>query len=121
MRSTMVSYVVSRIVSSLAAICRTRSSGTAFRLVLGGRVDKFDNLSAPKFSPRVVFIVKPAEDHSVTLSFNQAYRAPSVINNFLQTGIISLVDVSGLSPLRPAPLRPAVAQPFPLLVNAVGS
>ena len=92
-----------------------------FRLVLGGRVDKFGNLSDPKFSPRIAFIVKPAEDHSVTLSFNQAYRAPSVINNFLQTSIVSPVDLSGLAPLLPPPLQPAVAQPFPLIVNAVGS
>ena len=92
-----------------------------FRLVLGGRVDKFGNLSDPKFSPRVAFIVKPGEDHSVTLSFNQAYRAPSVINNFLQTSIVSPVDLSGLAPLLPPVLRPAVAQPFPLIVNAVGS
>ena len=92
-----------------------------FRLVLGGRVDKFGNLSDPKFSPRIAFIVKPAEDHSVTLSFNQAYRTPSVINNFLQTSIVSRVDLSGLAPLLPPPLQPAVAQPFPLIVNAVGS
>ena len=92
-----------------------------FRLVLGGRVDKFGNLSDPKFSPRIAFIVKPAEDHSVTLSFNQAYRAPSVINNFLQTSIVSPVDLSGLAPLLPPVLQPAVAQPFPLVVNAVGS
>ena len=45
-----------------------------FPLVLGGRVDKFGNLSDPKFSPRIAFIVKPAEDHSVTLSFNREYR-----------------------------------------------
>ena len=92
-----------------------------FRLVLGGRVDKFGNLSDPKFSPRIAFIFKPAEDHSVTLSFNQAYRAPSVINNFLQTSIVSPVDLSGLAPLLPPPLQPAVAQPFPLIVNGVGS
>ena len=92
-----------------------------FRLVLGGRLDKFGNLSGPKFAPRVAFIVKPAEDHSVTLSFNQAYRSPSVINNFLQTSIVSPVDLSGLAPLLPPVLQPAVAQPFPLIVNAVGS
>ena len=92
-----------------------------FRLVLGGRVDKFGNLSDPKFSPRIAFIVKPAEDHSVTLSFNRAYRAPAVINNFLQTSIVSRVDLSGLAALLPPPLQPAVAQPFPLIVNGVGS
>ncbi len=92
-----------------------------FRLVLGGRVDKFGNLSAPKFSPRIAFIVKPTEDHSITLSFNQAYRAPSAINNALQTSIVTPVDLSGLAPLLPPVLQPAVAQPFPLIVNAVGS
>ena len=92
-----------------------------FRLVLGGRVDKFGNLSDPKFSPRIAFIVKPTEDHSVTLSFNRAYRAPSVINNFLQTNIVNPVDLSGLAPLLPLALQPAVAQPFPLIVNAIGS
>ena len=92
-----------------------------FRLVLGGRVDKFGNRSAPKVSPRIAFLVKPAEDHAVTLSYNRAFRAPSVINNTLQTRIVSPVDLTGLAPLLPPVLRPAVAQPFPLVVNAVGS
>ena len=92
-----------------------------FRLVLGGRVDKFGNLSDPKFSPRIAFIVKPAEDHSVTLSYNRAFRSPSVINNLLRTSIVSPVDLSGLAPLLPPLLQPAVAQSFPLVVNAVGS
>ena len=92
-----------------------------FRLVLGTRVDKFGNLSGPKVSPRVAVVVKPAADHSVTLSFNQAYRAPSFLNNFLQARIVSPVDLRGLAPLLPPPLQPAVAHPFPLVVNAVGS
>ena len=92
-----------------------------FRLVLGGRVDKFGNLSDPKVSPRIAFIVKPAADHSVTLSYNRAFRAPSVINNALQTNIVSPVALSALAPLLPPGLQPAVAQPFPLVVGAVGS
>ena len=92
-----------------------------FRLVLGGRVDKFGNRSDPKVSPRIAFLVKPAEDHAVTLSYNRAFRAPSVINNTLQTRIVSPVDLTGLAPLLPPVLQPAVAQPFPLVVNAVGS
>ena len=92
-----------------------------FRLVLGGRVDKFGNRSDPKVSPRIAFLVKPAADHSVTLSYNRAFRAPSVINNTLQTSIVSPVDLTGLAPLLPPLLQPAVAQPFPLVVNAVGS
>ena len=92
-----------------------------FRLVLGARVDKFGNLSNPKVSPRIAFLVKPAEDHSITLSYNRAFRAPSVINNALQTSIVSPVDLSALAPLLPPGLQPAVAQPFPLVVGAVGS
>ena len=92
-----------------------------FRLVLGGRVDKFGNLSDLKFSPRIAFLVKPAENHSVTLSYNRAFRAPSVINNALQTNIVSPVDLSALAPLLPPGLQPAVAQPFPLVVAGVGS
>ena len=96
-----------------------------FRLVLGARVDKFGNLSNPKVSPRIAFLVKPAEDHSITLSYNRAFRAPSVINNALQTSIVSPVDLSTLAPLLPLGLPPglppAVAQPFPLVVGAVGS
>ena len=91
------------------------------RLVLGGRVDKFGNLSDPKVSPRIAFIIKPAADHSVTLSYNRAFRAPSVINNALQTNIVSPVALSALAPLLPPGLQPAVAQPFPLVVGAVGS
>ena len=92
-----------------------------FRLVLGARVDKFGHLSNPKVSPRIAFLVKPAEDHSITLSYNRAFRAPSVINNALQTSIVSPVDLSTLAPLLPPGLPPAVAQPFPLVVGAVGS
>ena len=87
-------------------------------------MDKFGNLSDPKFSPRIAFIVKPAEDHSVTLSYNRAFRvgiAPSVINNALQTNIVSPVDLSALAPLLPPVLQPAVAEPFPLVVGASGS
>ena len=92
-----------------------------FRLVLGARVDKFGHLSNPKVSPRLAFLVKPAEDHSITLSYNRAFRAPSVMNNALQTSIVSPVDLSTLAPLLPPGLQPAVAQPFPLVVGAVGS
>ena len=92
-----------------------------FRLVLGGRVDKFGNLSNPKFSPRIAFLVKPAENHSITLSYNRAFRAPSFINNALQTNIVSPVDLSALAPLLPPGLQPAVAKPFPLVVAGVGS
>src|SRR5262249_23224839 len=53
--------------------------------------------------------------------FNRAFRSPSVINNFLDTQIVVPTDLSALAPLLPPQLAPVVAQPFPLVVKAVGS
>ena len=115
-----------------------------FRLVLGGRVDKFGNLAKPVFSPRVSFMMKPGVDHSVTLSYNRAFRSPSMINNFLDMQVVQPVDLSGLAVFRPflpfllpPSLPPAAAQgalqqleqqldqttaqPFPLVVRVAGS
>ena len=115
-----------------------------FRLVLGGRVDKFGNLAKPVFSPRLAFMMKPGVDHSVTLSYNRAFRSPSMINNFLDMSIVQPVDLSALAAFRPflpillpPSLSPAVAQgalqqleqqldqttaqPFPLVVRVAGS
>jgi outer membrane receptor protein involved in Fe transport len=115
-----------------------------FRLVLGGRVDKFGNLANPVFSPRLAFMVKPGVDHSVTLSYNRAFRSPSMVDNFLDMSILQPVDLSPLAAFRPLlpillppGLPPAVAQgavqqleqqldqttaqPFPLVVRASGS
>jgi len=91
------------------------------RLTIGGRGDKFGNLTDPVFSPRIAAVVTVAPSQTVRASFNRAFRSPSVINNYLSTQIVSPTDLSGLAPLLPAPLAPLVAQPFPLVVNAVGS
>lgn len=91
------------------------------RLNLGARVDKFGNLEDPVFSPRLSATFKPAPDHAVRVSYNRAFRSPSVINNYLNLSIVTLRDLSGLAPLLPAPLQPLVATPFPLIVGAIGS
>ena len=91
------------------------------RLTMGGRVDKFGSLSDAVFSPRVAAVFKPIRDHAVRVSFNRAFRSPSVINNYLNTGIVVPTDLSALAPLLPAASRPLVSQPFPLAVQAVGS
>src|SRR4029077_5425421 len=53
------------------------------RLTVGGRVDKFATLSDPVFSPRLAAVFKVRDDHSIRVSFNRAFRSPSVINNYL--------------------------------------
>jgi outer membrane receptor protein involved in Fe transport len=95
--------------------------GRFVRLSVGGRVDKFGNLDDAVFSPRVSATFKPAENHGIRVSFNRAFRSPSVINNYLETSIVAPQDLSGLAPFLPPPLRPLVATPFNLVVDAVGS
>jgi outer membrane receptor protein involved in Fe transport len=82
-----------------------------FRFTAGGRIDKFGNLSDPVFSPRLTAIYKPVNDQSVRVSYNKAFRSPSVINNYLDTKIVVPTDLTALG----------VPTPFPLVVNAVGS
>lgn len=49
----------------------------------GARVDKFGNIEGAVLSPRLSLIWKPGPNHSVRAPFNRAFRAPSVINNYL--------------------------------------
>jgi outer membrane receptor protein involved in Fe transport len=69
-----------------------------FRLVIGGRVDRFDYLDDVVFSPRTTFMIKPREDQTLRLSYNRAYRSPSVINNFLDLTIAQPIDLGLFSP-----------------------
>jgi len=92
-----------------------------FRFTIGGRVDKFGNLSDPVFSPRLAAVVKPVANHAFRVSYNRAFRSPSVTNNYLDTSIVAPQDLRGLAPLLPPALQPFVAAPFPLVVKAVGS
>ena len=65
-----------------------------FRLVAGARVDRFDFIDDWVFSPRVTFMVKPEENHTFRVSYNRAYRSPSVINNFIDLVISQPVNLS---------------------------
>ena len=91
------------------------------RLSIGARVDKFGNIEDPAFSPRVSVSFRAADNHVLRAGYNRAFRAPSSINNYLDIGLVSPVDLRGLAPLLPAVLQPLVANPFPLVVRAIGS
>jgi outer membrane receptor protein involved in Fe transport len=92
-----------------------------FRVTLGARVDKFGNIDDAVFSPRASVSFRVAPDHVVRGGFNRAFRAPSTVNNYLDIALVSPVDLRGLAALLPPPLQPLVAEPFPLVVHAVGS
>jgi outer membrane receptor protein involved in Fe transport len=60
-----------------------------FRWIVGGRVDRFDVLSKAVFSPRTTFLIKPRPSQTFRLSFNRAFRAPSLVNSFLDTSFLN--------------------------------
>ena len=72
--------------------------GDHFRWVIGGRVDKFSSIDDAVFSPRTTFMVKPSSDHTFRVSFNRAFRAPSFINNHIDTAIINQLNLGLLNP-----------------------
>ncbi|HSE42046.1 MAG TPA: TonB-dependent receptor [Acidobacteriota bacterium] len=82
-----------------------------FRFVVGGRVDYFDVIEGAVFSPRLTFMYKPTPEHTMRASYNRAFRAPSLVNNFLDVTIITAVD---LRPLAPIPQ-------FPVITRAIGN
>jgi outer membrane receptor protein involved in Fe transport len=94
---------------SLAPLGDNRSEGGAYiqdeifindylRWVIGARLDRFSVLDDANFSPRTAVIVKPAPDQAVRFSYNRAFRAPSLINNFLDVGIINQIDLRAINP-----------------------
>lgn len=72
--------------------------GNRFRWVIGGRVDKFSSIDDAVFSPRTTFMVKPDAAQTFRVSFNRAFRAPSFINNHIDTTVLNEVNLSALSP-----------------------
>ncbi len=82
-----------------------------FRLVAGGRMDRFDFVDDFVFSPRVAFLMKPDTNQTFRVSYNKAYRSPSVINNFIDLIISQPVNLSALG----------VPNPYLLPVSIVGN
>jgi outer membrane receptor protein involved in Fe transport len=85
-----------------------------FRLNVGGRLDRFDYLDSFVFSPRTSFMFKPNPHNTFRLSYNRAYRSPSVINNFLDVTLAEPINLGLFSPL-------LAGQIYPLPIRSVGN
>lgn len=85
-----------------------------FRWVIGGRVDRFDYLNDFVFSPRTTFLIKPMENATFRLSYNRAYRSPSVINNHIEVTIAEPINLGLFSPL-------LAGRVYPLPIRSVGN
>ncbi len=68
-----------------------------FRWLVGARLDHFDVLDDVVISPRTTFMFKPAPDHTFRVSYNEAYRAPSLINNYLDVTVVNQLNLGALS------------------------
>ncbi len=87
--------------------------GKYVRWLVGARVDKFDVLDEAQFSPRTTLMFKPSADQTIRVSYNRAYRAPSVVNNYLDATIINQLPL--------AQINPALSGVFNFPLRAVGS
>jgi outer membrane receptor protein involved in Fe transport len=72
----------------------TVTLGPTVDVVLGGRLDKFDTTGAV-FAPRVGLVVTPTPVHAVRVAYNRAYRAPTLLENFVD---IALPTVASTDP-----------------------
>jgi len=62
---------------------------------VGARVDWFDTIGTT-FSPRTSLLVKPHEDHTLRFAYNRAFRAPSLVQNYLLTVIPNAIVLPGV-------------------------
>jgi iron complex outermembrane receptor protein len=61
-------------------------------VVVGGRLDKF-NTTDVVFAPRLSLVVTPKPAHSFRVAYNRAYRAPSLLENFLNVTLPAVVPI----------------------------
>ncbi len=64
--------------------------GDKFRWVIGGRYDDIDPIDGV-FSPRTTFLYSPTPNNTFRLSYNEAFRAPSMVNNYLEIVLVNAV------------------------------
>jgi iron complex outermembrane receptor protein len=70
-----------------------------WRLTVGARVDKFSSIENAVFSPRAALLFKPDNDQSIRLSYNRAFRSPSMVNNNLDTVIGTALPLGLIHPI----------------------
>jgi outer membrane receptor protein involved in Fe transport len=68
------------------------------RVAAGVRVDKFTSIDHAVASPRVAVVIKPTDDQSIRVSYNRAFRSPSMVNNHLQTQIATPIPLAQINP-----------------------
>ncbi|NJL27755.1 MAG: TonB-dependent receptor [Thermoanaerobaculia bacterium] len=60
------------------------------RWLIGARFDDIDPIGSV-VSPRTSLLISPSPNHTFRLSYNQAYRAPSLVENYISVAIVNQV------------------------------
>ena len=68
--------------------------GERLDLVVAARLDDHSRMSGAEFSPRAGIVFRPAEGHSLRLTYNRAFNQPTINNLFLD--LVSARDFGGL-------------------------
>lgn len=66
--------------------------GEHVRWLVGARWDDIDPIGSV-VSPRTSLLISPNADHTFRISFNRAFRAPSLIQNYLDVVILNQVEL----------------------------
>lgn len=82
--------------------------GDKVRWLIGARFDDIDPIGSV-VSPRTSLLVSPSPNHTFRFSYNQAYRAPSLVENYIEIAIVNQVVL-------PTPFGPFVLN-FPTLAR----
>jgi iron complex outermembrane receptor protein len=88
-----------------------------WRFVLGGRIDAFSSIDNPVFSPRLAAIYKLRPAQSVRVSYNRAFRAPSMVNNHLDATLATPLPLGFVNPALGVYLVPTLAVGNPELTE----
>jgi iron complex outermembrane receptor protein len=91
------------------------------RFVFGARLDKFGNIAGAVVSPRLSCIWKPGSNHAIRISANRAFRAPSLINNYLDQVVLKPVDLKPFFPDLPPQYASLVEDRFLLPQRVLGN
>ncbi|NND03811.1 MAG: TonB-dependent receptor, partial [Acidimicrobiia bacterium] len=85
------------------------------RWLIGARFDDIDPIGSV-FSPRTSLMIAPNPNNTFRVSYNRAFRAPSMINNFLD---ITIIQAAVLPPIPQAGLFTPTQVIFP--AQAIGN
>ena len=69
--------------------------GDKWKWLVGARWDDIDPVGS-NVSPRTSLMYSPTPDHNFRISYNEAFRAPSLVENYLDVFIVNALDLSAV-------------------------